>query len=135
MPGGERTVDWEAMPPGHFIAGKSSRLKQFALTPEQLHQREVRPSSLPYSFRPQVWRAALPVMFDQSVSAPFSSAVSASPQVFEAMDEPPSPLSTSPHSLNSHGTYSTSDGAPHSCAADSRRHSSLDTLNLFRISM
>lgn len=51
------------------------------------------------------------------------------------MDDPPSPLSTSPHSLNSHGTYGTSDGAPHSCAADSRRRSSLDTLNLFRISM
>lgn len=42
VPGGERTADWEVMPPGHFIAGKSSRLKQFALTPEQLHQREVR---------------------------------------------------------------------------------------------
>lgn len=30
------------MPPGHFIAGKSARLQQFALTPEQLYQREVR---------------------------------------------------------------------------------------------
>ncbi len=66
---------------------------------------------------------------------PKSKILIPSPQVFEAMDDPPSPLSTSPHSLNSHGTYGTSDGAPHSCAADSRRRSSLDTLNLFRISM
>jgi len=95
VPGGERTADWEVMPPGHFIAGKSSRLKQFALTPEQLHQREV----------------------------------------FEAMDEPPSPLSTSPHSPNnSYGTYGTYDTV-HSCAVDSRRRNSLETLNLFRISM
>lgn len=56
-------------------------------------------------------------------------------QVFEAMDEPPSPLSTSPHSPNnSYGTYGTYDTV-HSCAVDSRRRNSLETLNLFRISM
>jgi glutamine phosphoribosylpyrophosphate amidotransferase len=41
VPGGERFEDWQEVPPGHFIAGKSARLQQFALTPEQLYQREV----------------------------------------------------------------------------------------------
>jgi len=42
VPGGERVEDWAEVPPGHFIAGKHARLQQFALTPEQLYQREVR---------------------------------------------------------------------------------------------
>ena len=34
------------VPPGHFIAGKNdTKLQQFALTPAQLHEREVRASS------------------------------------------------------------------------------------------
>jgi hypothetical protein len=41
VPGGERLEDWAEVPPGHFIAGKNARLQQFALTPEQLYQREV----------------------------------------------------------------------------------------------
>ena len=41
-PAGPRTRDWQPVPPGHWVAGKGARLQQFALTPEQLYQREVR---------------------------------------------------------------------------------------------
>lgn len=41
VPGGERHSDWDEVPPGHFISGRNPRLQQFALTPEQLHDREV----------------------------------------------------------------------------------------------
>ena len=43
-PVGPRIRDWQIVPPGHFVAGKGARLQQFALTPEQLYQREVRRS-------------------------------------------------------------------------------------------
>lgn len=41
VPHGEQTTDWDVVPPGHYIAGKTPRLKQFALTPEQLTQRKM----------------------------------------------------------------------------------------------
>lgn len=35
----ERASDWQELPPGHFISGKTPKLHQFALTPEQLQVR------------------------------------------------------------------------------------------------
>ncbi len=66
VPDGERKSDWAAMPPGHFIAGKSSRLKQFALTPEQLHQREVCPPPA-LAARPSLLHHVQPVPLPQVV--------------------------------------------------------------------
>ena len=40
VPGGESAEDWQEVPPGHFVAGKTPRLQQFALTPEQLYARQ-----------------------------------------------------------------------------------------------
>jgi len=40
VPGGESADDWQEVPPGHFVAGKTPRLQQFALTPEQLYARQ-----------------------------------------------------------------------------------------------
>ena len=40
VPGGESAGDWQEVPPGHFVAGKTPRLQQFALTPEQLYARQ-----------------------------------------------------------------------------------------------
>ena len=40
VPGGESSKDWQEVPPGHFVAGKSPKLQQFALTPEQLYARQ-----------------------------------------------------------------------------------------------
>ena len=39
VPGGESFDDWQEVPPGHFVAGKSPKLQQFALTPQQLFAR------------------------------------------------------------------------------------------------
>ena len=36
VPGGESVEDWHEVPPGHFVAGKTPKLQQFALTPQQL---------------------------------------------------------------------------------------------------
>jgi asparagine synthetase B (glutamine-hydrolysing) len=33
-------VEWAEVPPGHYLAGKTPRLRQFALTPAQLSERE-----------------------------------------------------------------------------------------------
>lgn len=35
-------LQWQELPPGHFISGRSPKLQQFALTPAQLSIREVR---------------------------------------------------------------------------------------------
>lgn len=40
--GGPSVKQWHLLPPGHFIAGKHARVHQYALTPQQLHDREVR---------------------------------------------------------------------------------------------
>ena len=40
--GGPSVKQWHLLPPGHFIAGKHARVHQYALTPQQLHEREVR---------------------------------------------------------------------------------------------
>lgn len=39
VPGGESVEDWQEVPPGHFVAGKTPKLQQFALTPQQLFAR------------------------------------------------------------------------------------------------
>ena len=39
VPFGESMESWLEVPPGHFVAGKTPRLQQFALTPEQLYAR------------------------------------------------------------------------------------------------
>lgn len=31
--------NWQEVPPGHFVAGKTPKLQQFALTPQQLFAR------------------------------------------------------------------------------------------------
>lgn len=38
--GDDGTVHWTELPPGHFIAGRTPRVQQFALTPQQLEIRE-----------------------------------------------------------------------------------------------
>ena len=40
LEGFEDVNGWNELPPGHFIAGKPPRVQQFALTPEQLQERE-----------------------------------------------------------------------------------------------
>lgn len=40
VPGAETAADWQEVPPGHYVAGKTPRLHQFALTPEQLLARQ-----------------------------------------------------------------------------------------------
>lgn len=44
--GGEQAGEWAELPPGHYIttAGRAPKLCQFALTPHQLHARELRES-------------------------------------------------------------------------------------------
>ena len=39
-PDGEGDVAWAPVPPGHYIAGRTPKLQQFALTPAQLTERE-----------------------------------------------------------------------------------------------
>lgn len=41
VPDGEQPHEWRELPPGHFISGKTPRLHQFALTPQQLAMREL----------------------------------------------------------------------------------------------
>ena len=36
VPGGESFDDWQEVPPGHYVAGKTPKLQQFALTPQEL---------------------------------------------------------------------------------------------------
>jgi len=43
-PDGMGNVEWQELPPGHFVAGKSPKLQQFALTPAQLTERELHES-------------------------------------------------------------------------------------------
>lgn len=33
--------DWQELPPGHFVSGRSPKVQQFALTPDELHEREL----------------------------------------------------------------------------------------------
>ncbi|PSC71115.1 asparagine synthase (glutamine-hydrolyzing) [Micractinium conductrix] len=40
VPTDDGCVQWQELPPGHFIAGRSPKLQQFALTPAQLSIRE-----------------------------------------------------------------------------------------------
>jgi len=40
-PDGMGMVQWEELPPGHFVSGKAPRVQQFALTPAQLTEREL----------------------------------------------------------------------------------------------
>ncbi|KAL4458720.1 hypothetical protein ABPG75_013585 [Micractinium tetrahymenae] len=40
MPTDDGPVQWQELPPGHFISGRSPKLQQFALTPAQLSIRE-----------------------------------------------------------------------------------------------
>lgn len=42
IPEVDRSRGWRELPPGHYISGKTPRLHQFALTPEQLQVREQR---------------------------------------------------------------------------------------------
>lgn len=44
--GGPSVKQWHLLPPGHFIAGKHARVHQYALTPQQLHEREVWESTM-----------------------------------------------------------------------------------------
>lgn len=37
---------WTELPPGHFISGRSPKVQQFALTPQQLSIREIYERSL-----------------------------------------------------------------------------------------
>ena len=41
LPDEEAASSWDVVPPGHYVAGKKPQLHQFALTPEQLHERHV----------------------------------------------------------------------------------------------
>ena len=45
VPGGEAFEDWQEVPPGHFVAGKTPKLQQFALTPQQLFARHSQDSA------------------------------------------------------------------------------------------
>lgn len=41
IPEAERAEEWKELPPGHYISGKHPKIHQFALTPEQLYEREM----------------------------------------------------------------------------------------------
>ena len=46
-------MQWTELPPGHFIAGRTPKLQQFALTPQQLHIREELERSLDDELSPR----------------------------------------------------------------------------------
>ena len=46
-------VQWTELPPGHFISGRTPKLQQFALTPQQLHIREELERSLDDELSPR----------------------------------------------------------------------------------
>ena len=45
LPAGEPLSNWQELPPGHYISGRTPTLRQFALTPKQLESFRERHSS------------------------------------------------------------------------------------------
>ena len=130
MPGGERYEDWVEVPPGHFIAGKSARLQQFALTPEQLYQREVLQSQRGSSGHMEASQsgdcAAACGLFSSAPTHSVLIIVMYESQMYEShMEDEGSPPPASP----------TSPGRVRENSSLSSVHSSFDADALFRIDM